>query len=83
MRARYEATEFRHLRKKLDGDEDSPQRARSNRTAKITYLLAGAILSAILTGVFIRLRQQAVRAAAGEQMSERLERVISEGAHAL
>jgi hypothetical protein len=77
-RAHDEAKELlRDLKKKLDSEADFPQRARSDRSTKLTYLLAGAMLSAILTRIFILLRQRAGRAAAGEQMSERLERVIS------
>lgn len=81
-RAHDEAKEpLQDLKKKLDSEPDFPQRARSDRSPNLTYLLAGAILGAILTRIFILLRQRASRAAAGEQMSEQLERVISRGAH--
>jgi hypothetical protein len=81
-KAHNEAKELlQDLKKKLD-EADFPQRARSDRSAKTAYLLAGAILSAILTRIVIRLRQRAGRAAAGELMGERLEQVISGGAHA-
>jgi hypothetical protein len=50
------------LKKRLDRGPDFPQSAHSDRSTKITYLLAGAILSAILTRIVIRLRQRAGRA---------------------
>jgi hypothetical protein len=81
-RAHDEAKEpLQDLKKRLDRGPDFPQSAHSDRSTKITYLLAGAILSAILTRIVIRLRQRAGRAAAGELMGERLEQVIS-GGHA-
>jgi len=76
-RAHDEAKELRQdLKKRLDSEAEFPQ-GRSNRSTKLTYLLAGAMLSAFLTRIFILSRQRAGRAAAGEQMSARLERVIS------
>jgi hypothetical protein len=51
--------------------------ARSDQSTKIAYLLAGAVLSAILTRIFMLLKVRAGRTAAGEQLGARLEQVIS------
>jgi hypothetical protein len=67
----------RVLTNKLGTEADFPLEARSDRSTKITYVLAGAMLGAILTGIFGLLRQRAARATAGEQMGALLERVIS------
>ena len=65
------------LTNKLGTEADFPREVRSDRSTKITYVLAGAMLGAILTGIFRLLRQRATRATAGEQMGALLERVIS------
>jgi hypothetical protein len=49
--------------------------ARPDRSTKMLYGLAGLIIGAILTRMIVLLKQRAVRAAEGEQMSARLEQV--------
>jgi hypothetical protein len=65
------------LKNKVGTEADFPRQVRSDRSTKITYVLAGAMLGAILTGIFRLLRQRAARATAGEQMGALLERVTS------
>jgi hypothetical protein len=65
------------VKKTLNREADFHQMARSDQSTKIAYLLAGAVLSAILTRIFMLLKVRAGRTAAGEQLGARLEQVIS------
>jgi Flp pilus assembly protein protease CpaA len=48
---------------------------RPDRSTKIAYALAGAVIGAILIRVFVLLKRREARAAEGAQMSSRLEQV--------
>ena len=49
--------------------------ARPNRSTKMAYALAGAVIGAILIRVFVLTQQLAARATEGEQLAARLAQV--------
>ena len=50
--------------------------ARPDRSTRMVYALAGAMVGAILIRIFVLLKDRANRAAEREQMRERLESVL-------